>query len=395
MILSIFYNGTDSNYDEDFKKSGRFMLGEIVSRFGFFANEFRPENVLRIHGVGGSKTDGSTAGLGTVAGLRMRDDVQSILNFVLKAQACLEEKNKQAPSEKVDLNLSVTLMGWSRGAIGCIYAAHLLSKLWDVVKTDIKLQIKIIALDPVSGLGTNVRALDLSWTESFKTTIGSLLTKNPEKILKNLTKWWELPEYVTQFHGFYSHDERTMGFGTTMPTMLGDVSNRVFKLYEVPGTHSTLVGNLYPNGGSTEGLDSVGLSVYRSVVRKVGSLMESFNVQFFKKLYIKWLNDLNLSSDLKLVNVIAPSEQDLERYKKLAQKTHIMPTLDITGGGGRGVFLGGNKLDRDWKPDCSLKKFLAESNSKSFIDWTSETKLEKLGGKVVPYDYDVVNSGWK
>ncbi|UAA38001.1 hypothetical protein KIH87_15085 [Paraneptunicella aestuarii] len=431
MRLHVFYNGTDSNYDKDFRKEGRFIHGEIVSRFGYYAkniNNQEQANVLRIHGVGGSKTDGNivTNTVGTAFGVKMREDVQNICNFVMEARDNLFRANQQRQQNQRDLTLTVTLMGWSRGGIGCIYAAHMLSKIWDKVESEedsgIDLDIKVIAFDPVSGLGTNIRALDLGWTDiaimgaktwlSQGVTRAKNLTESVYTIVKNLTNWWELPEHVSEFHGFYAHDERSHGFATTMPTMLGDTDGRTFCLYEVPGTHSTLVGNLYPYGGAEAAqngnADPVGLHIYRSVVSKVGKLLAGWNVQLDASITQDWLQPLNLNGNFGLGQIVAPSGDDLSEYKDHAQRISIVSDKltslnhkDIPGlADGRGVYLGGNKQDRKWKPEDTLTEFLGEQNSKSMIDsWYqaivgSETKLEKLKGNVSAHDYNLSASDW-
>jgi hypothetical protein len=426
MLLSIFYNGTDSNYDKDFKKEGRFIHGEIVSRFGFYTQK-KQENqgrVLRMHGVGFSKEDGNavTKGLGTVLGVRMRSDVQSAVKFVVEARQRQVAGNIK--SNKKDLKLTVTLMGWSRGGIGCIYAAHMISKVWNCLEeaevSGITLDVRVIAFDPVSGLGTNVRALDMGWDElALRVVFTSLADNKVSAIIDNivdaigsLTNWWELPEHVTQFHGFYAHDERSIGFATTMPTMLGEAGNRVFKLYEVPGTHSTLVGNLYPNGGDKaakdEAPDPVGLHIYRSVVRRAVKLLTEWEVQFDDSIYANWLEPLGVGRNFQLANgVQVPTQEQLATYKTVAQETYITTNtnevVDLSRIGltdGRGVYVGGNTVDRKWQPESSLTEFLNEQNSKNVLDsaWQylvgSETKLKKLGGTVSAHDYDRANASW-
>ncbi len=422
MQLNVFYNGTLSNYEKDFQKEGRFIHGEIVSRFGFYTQKKASEKtrVLRIHGVGSSKDDGNTITntLGALFGVRMRDDVQNIVKFVIEA------RKTQWSSKSKDADLKVNLMGWSRGGIGCIYAAHMISLVWDSLeaeeKTNIKLSIRIIAFDPVSGLGTNFSALDMSWTdtafEAFHLALGiatkSSIIQNLATIVKNLEKWWELPAHVTEYHGFYAHDERSIGFATTMPTMTGELYGRVFKLYEVPGTHSTLVGNLYPNGGATPAKDGtpdpVGLDIYRHVVQKVAAILEEWDVQFDAAIHEEWLTPLGFKENLRLSKETkeqnpSPSLEDYVNYKRLAQKVSITWFKSINTPGltdGRGVYLGDNKLDRKWMAESTLTTFLSEQNTKSFVDsvWQSftggKTKLEKLGGNVSVHDYKVEKGGW-
>lgn len=412
MLLNVFYNGTDSNYNRDFQKEERFIHGEIISQFGFYAQkvEENKSRILRIHGIGGSKEDGNIATdkLGRLFGVRMRDDVQTIVKFVMKA--------KQEQLDNKDKEMTVTLMGWSRGGIGCIYAAHIISKMWDSIENpknpDIKLDVRIIAFDPVSGIGTNVRALDISWSETlFRALVlaSDLATKNSKIVIDSLfetfcnqTNWWELPEHVTQFHGFYARDERSIGFATTMPTMLGEIGERVFNLYEVPGTHSTLVGNLYPNGGAepaTDGNpDPIGLIIYRDVVEEAHKLLSAWGVTFDISIE-EWLKPLR-EADKDLLEANMSLWGKYTEYRKQAQKIAItispisVPLLTD----GRGVYLGGNKQDRKWKPESTLTEFLREQNSKSFVDsiWQhitgQETKLKKLGGGVSAYDYKFHNT---
>lgn len=423
MKLHVFYNGTDSNYETDFEKKGRFMHGEIVSRFGHYVQKANGDNVLRIHGVGGSKESGNAASniAGTLFGVKMREDVQHICNFVMQARDNLFRANqkKSQPNQR-DLTLSVTLMGWSRGGIGCIYAAHMLSKIWDKIESEensaIKLDIKVIAFDPVSGLGTNFRAVDLGWTDisimAAKAWLGVERAKSVRTIVSNLTNWWELTEHVSEFHGFYAHDERSVGFATTMPAMMGDPDNRAFHLYEVPGTHSTLVGNLFPNGGAGPAVNStadpVGLHIYRSVVKKVGELLVGWQVPRHASITAEWLKPLGLTEAFGLGQIVVPSENTLRQYKDAAQRISIMPDVFATLNhkkvpgltDGRGVYLGGNAQDRKWQPGDSLTKFMSEPNTKSFVDsWYqalvgSETKLEKLKGRVAAHDYKLSASGW-
>lgn len=431
MKLHVFYNGTDSNYNDDFQKQGRFIHGEIVSRFGFYAqaaNRQQP-NVLRIHGVGSSKEDNNllTKTPGTLFGVRMREDVYNIVNFVMNARVNLNNDNQQIQNNQADLNLVVSLMGWSRGGIGCIYAAHMLSKIWNDIEANapsgIKLDIKMVVFDPVSGLGTNMRALDLGWLDitlmagsiwlsHYTGTMQKTITSSLDTLCKKMVNWWELPAHVSQFHGFYAHDERSVGFAPTMPTMAGNVAGRDFNLYGVPGTHSTLVGNLYPNGGDTVAADHlptpVGLHIYRSIVKKVGELMTAWNIAFHNDIYEQWLEPLDLTANFALGQVAAPSAEALAAYKVQAQLVLLVPVspnplnlnskLGLTDG--RGIYIGGNKQDRKWKPESTLEEFMNEQNSKSVVDsaWQlitgSETKLAKLGGNVAAHNYNLANSNW-
>ncbi|NQZ09209.1 MAG: hypothetical protein HRT35_18785 [Algicola sp.] len=423
MKLHVFYNGTDSNYTTDFRKLGRFIHGEIVSRFGHYtqAVDDQAVNVLRIHGVGSSKEDGNflTDKTGTALGVRMRSDVQNIVSFVMNARLRLKTANERG---QVDANLVVTFMGWSRGGIGCIYGAHMVCKVWDdIEKNDpsgIKLDIKIIAFDPVSGLGTNVRALDLSWLDvtfmagalwlsHYTGTLKDTVKASLNIISKHLVNWWELPVHVSQFHGFYAHDERSVGFAPTMPTMVGADVGRNFKLYGVPGTHSTLVGNLYPDGGATAGVAAspVGTHVYRSMVKKAGDLMTGWGVVFDNTIFEEWLKPLDLTANFALGVIVVPSSEALTTYKARAQSvaiTILNPLNKVSTGltDGRGVYIGGNKQDRKWKPESSMVEFMNEQNTKSTIDsvWQmvvgSETKLEKLGGSVAAHSYNRAGSNW-
>lgn len=425
MKLHVFYNGTDSNYTADFEKQGRFIHGEIVSRFGYYTQtaDGQAENVLRIHGVGSSKEDGCflTDKTGTALGVRMRSDVQNIVNFVMNSRSRLKTANEHG---QVDANLVVTFMGWSRGGIGCIYGAHMVCKVWDVIEKNdpsgIKLDIKMIAFDPVSGLGTNVRALDLSWLDvtfmagalwlsSYTETLNQTVKASLNTISKNLVNWWELPPHVSQFHGFYAHDERSVGFAPTMPTMIGAEAGRDFNLYGVPGTHSTLVGNLYPDGGATAGVAAspVGTHVYRSMVKKAGALMTGWGVVFNNAIYEQWLKPLDLSANFDLEAIVVPSSEALTAYKSRAQNTAITLNNPLSQGSvavvtnGRGVYIGGNKQDRKWKPESSMVEFMSEQNTKSTIDsvWQmvvgSETKLEKLSGTVAAHSYNRAGSNWQ
>ncbi|OUS29446.1 hypothetical protein A9Q99_10150 [Gammaproteobacteria bacterium 45_16_T64] len=431
MKLHVFYNGTDSNYNDDFIKQGRFIHGEIVSRFGFYTRAVNQQqaNVLRIHGVGLSKVDGNpiTDYTGRFFGVRMRDDVQDIVNFVMNARVNLKISNQQAQNGQADNDLVVTLMGWSRGGIGCIYAAHMLAKIWDKIEendpSDINIDIKLIVFDPVSGLGTNMRALDLGWIDvtlmagnlwlsHYTGNLNKTIVSSLNTMCENSINWWELPEHVSQFHGFYAHDERSVGFAPTIPAMTGNVAGRNFNIYGVPGTHSTLVGNLYPNGGDTAAgngaASSVGLHVYRSVVKKVGELMRGWNVAFDNSINQQWLEPLDLGNDFSLGVIVAPSPEALAAYKNQAQLVALTPavfnplnqrsTMGLTDG--RGVYIGGNKQDRKWKPESTMVEFMNEDNSKSKVDsvWQiivgSETKLQKLGGNVAAHNYNLAGSNW-
>lgn len=428
MKLHIFYNGTDSNYDRDFQAAGRFMHGEIVSRFGKYAKDAPGQNnrVMRINGVGGSKGGNKVAsGVGTAFGVQMRADVQSIVSFVMDTRTAM--KTSLANHTSDDTKLLVTLMGWSRGGIGCIYAAHMISKVWTALdkfdSAPIVLDIKVVAMDPVSGLGTNMRALDIGWLDlalmtgavwlsSYTDQFGETLTESLKLINKQLVNWWELPEHISEFHGFYAHDERSIGFATTMPAMTGLVDNRQFHLYGVPGTHSTLVGNLYPNGGGAPvGVvgpvvaSPVGLHIYRSVVRKVAQLMHSWHVEFHTD-YVPWLLTLHINEDLTLGDVPDITPEQYAHYKSCAQNTAITTTnplvkkdaIPLTDG--RGVYIGGNKQDRKWPPQKNIVEFMNEQNTKSSVDtlwqWIvgAETKLDKLGGNVEAHRYDYPNSRW-
>ncbi|WP_038182165.1 hypothetical protein [Vibrio rhizosphaerae] len=427
MKLHVFYNGTDSNYERDFREEGRFIHGEIVSRFGKYAKDADGQinNVLRINGVGGSKGGNTvSSGLGTAFGVQMRSDVQAIVTFVMNTRTTMEAALEHGHSH--DTELVVTMMGWSRGGIGCIYAAHMVSKVWTELdkfdRPSITLDIKVVAMDPVSGLGTNVRALDMGWLDlaamsavtwlsSYTHQFGETVVKNLKLLNSKLVNWWELPEHVTEYHGFYAHDERSVGFATTMPSMTGLVNNRSFHLYGVPGTHSTLVGNLYPYGGGKAAEDGapsqVGLHIYRSVVRKVAKLMHGWHVEFHAD-YVGWLQSLNINENL---TIAVPHEITLEalaHYKSQAQLVSIVPSflnpLNQKDVGpftdGRGVYIGGNKQDRKWRPASSLTQFMNESNSKSAVDtmwqWIvgSETKLEKLGSHIQAHDYNFAVSDW-
>jgi len=381
MLINIFYNGTSSNYETDFEASNTYPHGEIVSRFGHYVNEYykdRPTEgkVLRIHGLGTGKPDSSKTeqGMGDVSGLGMRDDVQSILEFVLATKKELEEQGKS------NSTLSVVLTGWSRGGIGCIYAAHMLSKLWTELKTNMPLQIQLITFDPVSGMGTNFRALDMNWTDTFLNALGLYFGPQPTKgafianILNKLVKWWELPVQVKAYNGFYAHDERSREFATTMPSMTGDMSGRVYTLYEVPGTHSVLVGN-YTLGSNDPVIRSTGLSIYNSVVQKVNEIMQQLGVKFAGA-YRQWLSTLQ-----KAATSFTPTLDNLKTFSLEAQQKYII-TPHLLPTGGRSIYLGDNMLDRKWAPDVSLKEFLHESNKKFFLDIFSGIKQDKLASSV-------------
>ena len=428
MKLHVFYNGTDSNFDKDFKKEGRFIHGEIVSRFGYYAQAEtnNRDKTLRINGVGGSKdnTNKAVSTLGTLFGVKMREDVAQIVAFVIKHRSALIAKNKKANPSAQDKTLVVTLMGWSRGGIGCIYAAHMLSKIWDEYEksspSNVVLSIKIIAFDPVSGLGTNMRAINIGWRDmasllcsvvlsTLDQKIMDIAVQNLEKTYQSIENWWELPEQVSEYHGFYAHDERSSGFATTIPAMVGNIKDRSFHIYSVPGTHSTLVGNLYPNGGSTPATDNtaspVGLLIYRCMVKKIMDLMTNWGCEFDHSIDSDWLAPLYLDSE---VNPLVITGEALAQYKKQAQlvaiiSKHLNPMNQHSAPGitdGRGVYLGGNKQDRKWKPTSTLSEFMNEDNSKSILDSLysyvngHQTKLEKLGGNVKVHDFALAGFSW-
>lgn len=114
---------------------------------------------------------------------------------------------------------TLNLVGFSRGAVSTMYMAHIIMDkddeyyLGDVIK-----KINILAFDPVPGY-----------------------------IYLN-SKYFNLPDNVS-FLGFYARDERSSLFAPVLPSPPKDNDdNSDIKMFTVPGSHETMVGNFRENG---------------------------------------------------------------------------------------------------------------------------------------------------
>ena len=415
VVLSVFYNGTDSNYMDDFQREGRFLHGELISRLGHAAvlGARAPHRALRVHGVGGSKRARSRGRplLGTGFGYGMLDDVREIVSF-----AMVERRNlllrAQARGVSAPQTLRVNLAGWSRGGVGCIYAAHLLSREWEAAEAAeraesesgagladrVRLDIRLVVMDPVSGKGTNYRSIEQSWAEL-----------GVADLFRRRTKWWELPATVTEFHGFYAHDERSPGFAATIPSMPSQSDRQSFHVYAVPGTHSTLVGNLWPNGGHKGGqqADPVGQHIYRRVVTRVTNLLLDWGTPLDRTATAAWLEPMGLqvspsTADRDHTAAVTMSAEPapvelLAAYRDGAQEVmltfqfsrHILKT------DGRGLFLGDNHRQRMWTQPDSLTDYRSMRSG-----WWSKgrrgrrVRTEQLAPRVVLHDFDPTTLDW-
>ena len=150
VVLSFFYNGTDSNYDDDFERNGRFQHGELVSRLGCYAqaaSKTRADgtqknySARRFDGVGFSKRHRSLSQriFGTMLGKGMLNDVNSIVDAVMdERNRIIREYHANDNGTTGPKELCVTLLGWSRGGVGCIYAANKIATRWAAAERSTK-----------------------------------------------------------------------------------------------------------------------------------------------------------------------------------------------------------------------------------------------------------------
>jgi hypothetical protein len=342
MNICIFFNGTDSNFVDDVNladsNNTRFRAGEIVSRFADACCKKDEQRVLQIDGVGGSLT-------GTALGTGLEANVQKGLAFWRwqKADATRFQNKRRI----------LTICGWSRGGITALCLARAVSEEQQKLSNEEKWDIKVIAFDPVAGKGCNIRGLN--------------------------RKWYEFMSDVSEYHGFYAHDERTVGFATTVPCVV-DGKKSGLVLYNTPGTHSVLVGNVLKSGSSSGNVDRVGVATYRSVQEQAHQIFKGWGVKFEQDKMKSWQVRLaEVQRYTGFGSADGSSTEQLESFKAACQKARIFGA-SLLDGNGRGVYVGGNTTERSWDPTVSLKDFLEGSNEKNWFDFggKTESKIDKL-----------------
>lgn len=137
--------------------------------------------------------------------------------------------------------LTINLLGFSRGGVSAIMMAHAISTLKDTTAINQFVKINILAFDPVPGMIKPVEAFG----ERFN-----------------------LSSYVNQFVGVYADNERSYLFEPLIPNKL--YSSTKSLLLRLPGAHETLVGNLQYDGhafalGSYPGNDTEYASLTKPV----------------------------------------------------------------------------------------------------------------------------------
>lgn len=210
----------------------------------------------------------------------------------------------------------VNLVGWSRGGISC----HMLANAMLADPQLKHVQVNILALDPVPGLGN---------CQTHRITLGS-----------------NVKEYVA----FYARDERSKGFACVIPHMAPSTAVHVFPMV---GRHATLVGNAALDGikGPTF-VEQPGL-----VVR-----------HYAERCLTRWGSVLNKMLKLTPAQINAYLKTIADRQVMyLDMRKHSYTKLTEHDGGERYVSLGekGIKFSLvtglNFKPDAGLAEPIAKS----------------------------------
>ncbi len=185
----------------------------------------------------------------------------------------------------------VNVIGWSRGGVTCHMLANAMFK--DPELTNIP--VNIFAVDPVPGLGN---------FQAHRTSI---------------------PANVVNYVGVYARDERSKGFGPTLPSF-SPQNHPVIMSF--PGRHATSVGN-----GALDGQDGEqALFAPGKIVRQLAEeYLTAWGTTLGKK--------LNLSQ-ADMGRLYADMVEDAGRYEALRLKSYIPGGLKDEVDGERAVGVG-------------------------------------------------------
>ncbi len=128
-----------------------------------------------------------------------------------------------------DDTVTVNLLGNSRGAISSMWFLKSIENGFEEDQLNKITAINMIAMDPVAGVWMT---LDL---------YGDLNAIGADTFI--------MSERLTNFVGIYATDERSQNFGALVPTT-NEKTNAL--MYQVRGSHETLVGNQQKNGHSVK-----------------------------------------------------------------------------------------------------------------------------------------------
>ncbi|BEM90457.1 hypothetical protein SME46J_49270 (plasmid) [Serratia marcescens] len=230
-VYTIFFCGTGSNRTDSSNgaNSDFFHNGELISTLARNMKTAQYKDWIIVDGPGSGNLQeggkwvkpGNHWGVtGALLGKGWENNVQHALAVLKKDNSYFANKpgyTKQYLQYEVrlfnkDMPTQVNLVGWSRGGVTCHMMAN--AMLNDPMLSTIP--VNIFAIDPVPGLGQFAK---------HRTMIGS---------------------NVRDYCVVYARDERSLGFGPTLPT-LGNTGKT--HIYGMPGRHATVVGNASTTGG--------------------------------------------------------------------------------------------------------------------------------------------------
>ncbi len=334
MRICIFYNGTDSNFDNDinwnYDETNRFRAGEIISRLSHIV-DFNKSQVLQVNGVGTSNE--STLGLGkvnlgTLVGSGIEENVQIGKRF-------WETRMRQSlPGTKNEL----IICGWSRRGITAMCLARAVCDYLDQTPQSNSWKIKIMVFDPVAGIGTNY---------------------------EGKRKWYELGSYVTEYVGFYAREEISPGFATTIPSRKSNKTKMT--LIDVAGFHSSLVGSMTETT-LNKSVDIRAAKIYRKVKnRALQTLCDNWQVPLIKDLLNKWNIQIDKLARPNSNNSFNLSDDQSNLFRKSCA-VHKITTRVTTNSNVRGVYVGNNNNQRQWILTKNLYEFLMSKNETTYFD---------------------------
>jgi hypothetical protein len=221
-----------------------------------------------IDGVGAyDKCDGDPLELGTDAQKQQKNPHDSICwSWRKTIDSGLEELDNRLSNMNPEDQLTLNLLGNSRGGISAMwFLAAIKNSDIEAGKLERLGNINIIAIDPVPGVKINDE--DQYDDYSATTAMGGVDT-------------FVLNEELTSYVGIYAYDERSHNFAPLVPA-IADPSKTQVLMFQVRGSHETLVGNIQANGHSVDGRQALDLftdgvldqSTEKGVLRVVSAIV--------------------------------------------------------------------------------------------------------------------------
>jgi exonuclease VII small subunit len=192
--LALYFSGTNFNLKND---------GELIREM-YYAD---PSEHDKIHFKGPGRL-GSGRKAGLIDGYAdMKKNIEAAEKWLLEKIA-----QRMASGEK---EIDITLAGWSRGAVSAVWCANIIQEIQESMP-DIKLNVKLFAVDPVAG-PTN---------ESSRSDTKSA----------NIEKMGTIPEVVSECQVTYMEGE---GRAIMNPVRLtvSDESKTEYSKFMLPGAH--------------------------------------------------------------------------------------------------------------------------------------------------------------